>query len=75
MADLRAAGRRMADWADEHCLDLPSDRTVSGFSPVCEETIAHAGMLLSPSLTPDSVPITVGILEAGVLEAMLRAAQ
>ena len=47
VAELRAAGRRLLDWADEHCRDLPSgpERPRTRLSTACEETIAQAGML------------------------------
>ena len=69
-ADLRALGERMEAWAAEHCRDVdPPDRrrTFSGFTPACEETISRAGMLRSPGITPEAVPMA-----AAILDVMLR---
>lgn len=67
-ADLRALGGRMEAWAAEHCRDVDPDRpTLSGFTPACEETISRAGMLSSPGITPEAVPMA-----AAILDVMLR---
>lgn len=71
-ADLRATGQRMMDWADEHCLqDLPStpQDTWTGLTAPCERTIAGAGLLLSPSTTPEIVPRAAAIIEVLLEEA------
>ena len=68
-ADLRALGERMEAWAAEHCRDVDPDRpTLTGLTPACEETLGQAGILSSPSITPEALPVAAALLDYSLRE-------